>query len=38
MTPLDVAALHREADQLARQARELDATIQQANWNTDLEG
>jgi cell division protein FtsB len=38
MTPLDVAALHREADELAKRARELDAKIQQANWNTDLEG
>lgn len=38
LTPLDVAALHREADGLAKRARELDAKIQQANWNTDLEG
>jgi len=38
MTPLDVAALHRQADELAKNARELDAKIQQANWNTDLEG
>ena len=37
MTPLDVAALHREADELAKNARELDAKIQQANWSTDLE-
>ena len=37
MTPLDVAAPHREADQWARQARELGADPA-GNWNTDLEG
>jgi len=38
ITPLDVAALHGEADALAKRARELDTKIQQANWNTDVEG
>jgi len=37
LTPLDVAALHHEADELAKRARELDAKIQEANWNTELE-
>jgi len=32
-----VAALHHEADELAKRARELDAKIQEANWNTELE-
>jgi hypothetical protein len=37
VTSLDVAALHRDADDLAKRARELDAKIQQANWNTELQ-
>jgi len=37
VTSLDVAALHRDADDLAKRARELDARIQQANWNTELQ-
>jgi uncharacterized protein DUF6847 len=36
-TPLDVAGLHREADSLAKRARELDAQIQEANWRTELQ-
>ena len=33
---VDVAALRRELDELARQRRELDVRIQAANWATDL--
>jgi hypothetical protein len=33
---LDVAALRREIDDLARQRRELDTTIQEYNWTTEL--
>jgi hypothetical protein len=36
VTTLDVAALHREADDLAKQYRELDAQIQEVNWQTEL--
>lgn len=35
-TSLDVAALRREADDLARQYRELDVSLQEANWATEL--
>lgn len=35
-TALRVKDLHAEADQLSRQHRELDAKIQQANWDTEL--
>jgi uncharacterized protein DUF6847 len=37
VTPLDVAALHRAADELAREHRELDAKIQERNWTTEIE-
>jgi len=33
---LDVAALQQQADQIAREYRELDTRIQSANWLTDL--
>jgi hypothetical protein len=33
---VDVAALRQQTDDLARERRELDATIQEANWLTDL--
>ena len=33
---LDVAALRGEADRLAIERRDLDATLQQVNWSTDL--
>ena len=36
VTPLDVAQLHRAADDLARERRELDAKIQAKNWEADL--
>lgn len=35
-TDLDVPALRRDIDKLARQYRKLDGQIQQANWNTEL--
>jgi Family of unknown function (DUF6847) len=33
---LDVAELHRRADGLAKQYRELNAKIQEVNWLTEL--
>lgn len=33
---VDVAAIHRTADQIAVEYRELDTRIQELNWNTDL--
>ena len=33
---LDVAALRKEIDDLAMRRRELDTTIQEHNWTTDL--
>ena len=33
---IDVAAMRREIDDLARQIRELDTTIQEHNWTTEL--
>lgn len=33
---IDVAAVRREIDDLARQLRELDTAIQEHNWSTDL--
>jgi hypothetical protein len=33
---VDVAALRRQADDLARERRELDVTIQETNWSTEL--
>jgi hypothetical protein len=33
---VDVSALRRQADDLARERRELDGTIQETNWSTDL--
>jgi hypothetical protein len=33
---LDVGALQKSADELARQYRELDTRLQAANWQTDL--
>jgi hypothetical protein len=33
---VDVAALRRQMDQLAKQRRELDTSIQAANWTTEL--
>jgi len=34
---VDVASLQRRADNLAREYRELDTKIQEANWRTDLQ-
>jgi hypothetical protein len=36
VSTVDVAAIQRTADDLARQHRELDALIQATNWNTEL--
>jgi hypothetical protein len=36
VTPLDVKELHRRADELAKEFRELDAKIQAKNWESDL--
>jgi hypothetical protein len=36
VSTVDVAAIQRRADDLARRHRELDATIQAANWSIDL--
>jgi hypothetical protein len=36
VTPLDVKELHRRADDLAKEYRELDAKIQAKNWERDL--
>lgn len=36
VSSLDVKALHREADDVAREYRELDAKIQAMNWASDL--
>jgi hypothetical protein len=33
---VDVAGLRRRADELAKERRELDAQIQETNWQTDL--
>jgi hypothetical protein len=33
---IDVAGLRRRVDELAKERRELDAQIQEANWQTDL--
>ena len=36
ISAVDVKEIQREADRLAKEYRELDALIQQANWNNDL--
>jgi hypothetical protein len=37
MTPqIDVSAIQQRADDLAREHRDLDTRIQEANWRTDL--
>ena len=36
MATVDVAALRRQMDEMAQQRRELDTTIQAANWTTEL--
>lgn len=36
LATVDVAVLRRQLDELARQRRELDSTIQATNWTTDL--
>jgi Asp-tRNA(Asn)/Glu-tRNA(Gln) amidotransferase A subunit family amidase len=36
ISALPVAELRRRADAIAKETRELDARIQQANWNVDL--
>jgi uncharacterized protein DUF6847 len=36
LATVDVGALRRQADDLARERRELDGTIQVTNWSTDL--
>ena len=33
---VDVAALRRQADELAREARELDTRLQAANWSVEM--
>jgi hypothetical protein len=37
VSTVDVAAMQRRADDLARQHRELDAAIQANNWSTELQ-
>jgi hypothetical protein len=37
MRALDVKGLREQASDIARQARELDARIQQVNWTTELQ-
>lgn len=34
---VDISAIQKRADELARERRELDAKIQEANWGTDLD-
>jgi hypothetical protein len=34
---VDVGALRRQADELARERRELDTSIQETNWTTELD-
>ena len=36
ISTVDVAALRRQLDEIARQRRELDTTIQATNWTVDL--
>ncbi|MBA2286622.1 MAG: DIP1984 family protein [Ktedonobacteraceae bacterium] len=36
ISTVDVAALRRQLDEIARQRRELDTAIQATNWNVDL--
>lgn len=36
MSTVDVAALRRQLDEIARQRRELDTTIQATNWSVDV--
>ncbi len=36
LVTVDVTAVRRELDDLARQSRELDVRIQAANWATEL--
>lgn len=36
LSTVDVAALQKQVDELARQIRQLDTTLQSANWQTDL--
>lgn len=36
LSTVDVAALQRQVDELAKQIRQLDTTLQGANWQTDL--
>jgi uncharacterized protein DUF6847 len=36
LATVDVGALRRQADDLARERRELDGAIQETNWSTDL--
>lgn len=36
VTSLDVKALHRQADEVAKEYRELDAQIQAKNWEAEL--
>jgi hypothetical protein len=36
ISTVDVAALRRQLDEIARQRRELDTTIQATNWTVDI--
>lgn len=36
LSTVDIAEIQKRADVLAKEHRELDATIQEANWRTDL--
>ena len=36
LSTVDVAALQKQVDELARQIRQLDTTLQGANWQTEL--
>jgi hypothetical protein len=37
VTTVDVAALQQQVDQLAKEIRELNAAIQEAGWQVELE-
>ena len=36
LSTVDVAALQKQIDEIARQIRQLDTTLQGANWQIDL--
>ena len=36
LSTVDVAALQKQVDEIAKQIRQLDTALQGANWQTDL--